>query len=43
MKVLIVDDEHNIRESLKKYLSLEDIPADGAETADYTVVDDDKK
>jgi two-component system response regulator AtoC len=34
MRVLIVDDEKNIRESLKKYLSLEKIEAAGAESAE---------
>jgi two-component system response regulator AtoC len=34
MKVLIVDDEKNIRESLKKYLSLEGIEAEGAESGE---------
>jgi two-component system response regulator AtoC len=34
MRVLIVDDEKNIRESLKKYLSLEGIESEGAETAE---------
>jgi two-component system response regulator AtoC len=34
MKVLIVDDEKNIRESLKKYLRLESIEASGTETAE---------
>jgi two-component system response regulator AtoC len=32
MRILIVDDERNIRESLKKYLSLEGIESTGAET-----------
>jgi two-component system response regulator AtoC len=34
MKVLIVDDERNIRESLKKYLSLEGIESAGAESGE---------
>lgn len=34
MRALIVDDEKNIRESLKKYLGLEDIEAAGAESAE---------
>ena len=34
MRVLIVDDEKNIRESLKKYLGLEDIDSLGAESAE---------
>ncbi|MDR1903503.1 MAG: sigma-54 dependent transcriptional regulator [Treponema sp.] len=34
MKVLIVDDERNIRLSLKKFLSLEDIEAEGAESGE---------
>jgi two-component system response regulator AtoC len=34
MKALIVDDEKNIRESLKKYLALEGIESAGAETAE---------
>jgi two-component system response regulator AtoC len=34
MRVLIVDDEKNIRESLKKYLGLEGIDSEGAETAE---------
>jgi two-component system response regulator AtoC len=34
MKVLIIDDEKNIRESLKKYLSLENIDAEPAENAE---------
>jgi two-component system response regulator AtoC len=34
MKVLITDDEKNIRESLKKYLALENIESEGAETAE---------
>jgi two-component system response regulator AtoC len=34
MRVLIVDDERNIRESLKKYLSLEGIDSQGAETGE---------
>jgi two-component system response regulator AtoC len=34
MKVLIVDDERNIRESLKKYLSLEQIDSVAAETGE---------
>jgi two-component system response regulator AtoC len=34
MKVLITDDEKNIRESLKKYLGLENIEAEGARTAE---------
>ncbi len=31
MKILIVDDEHNIRELMRKYLALDDIDSDGAE------------
>ncbi|MFA5467485.1 MAG: sigma-54 dependent transcriptional regulator [Sphaerochaetaceae bacterium] len=31
MRVLIVDDEYNIRELLRKYLTLEDLDSDGAE------------
>jgi two-component system response regulator AtoC len=34
VRVLIVDDERHIRESLKKYLSLEHIDAEGAETGE---------
>ncbi|MDR0709209.1 MAG: sigma-54 dependent transcriptional regulator, partial [Spirochaetaceae bacterium] len=34
MRILIVDDERNIRESLKKYLALEKIEAGGAETGE---------
>lgn len=34
MKILIVDDERNIRLSLKKYLSLEDIESEGAESGE---------
>jgi two-component system response regulator AtoC len=34
MRVLIVDDERNIRESLKKYLSLEKIDSTGAESGE---------
>ncbi|AEF86054.1 sigma-54 dependent transcriptional regulator/response regulator [Treponema primitia ZAS-2] len=34
MKVLIVDDERNIRESLKKYLNLEQIDSTAAETGE---------
>jgi two-component system response regulator AtoC len=34
MQVLIVDDERNIRESLKKYLSLEQIDSKSAETGE---------
>ncbi|MDR3303290.1 MAG: sigma-54 dependent transcriptional regulator [Treponema sp.] len=34
MKILIVDDERNIRVSLKKYLSLEDIDSEGAESGE---------
>ncbi|GHV29752.1 type 4 fimbriae expression regulatory protein PilR [Spirochaetia bacterium] len=34
MKILIVDDERNIRESLKKYLSLEQIDSTAAETGE---------
>jgi two-component system response regulator AtoC len=34
MKILIIDDEKNIRESLKKYLSLESIDAEPVETAE---------
>jgi two-component system response regulator AtoC len=34
MKVLIVDDERNIRESLKKYLGLEGIDSTGAESGE---------
>jgi two-component system response regulator AtoC len=34
MRVLIVDDERNIRDSLKKYLGLEHIDAEGAETGE---------
>ncbi|MDR2617664.1 MAG: sigma-54 dependent transcriptional regulator [Treponema sp.] len=34
MRVLIVDDEKNIRESLKKYLGLENIDSEGAESAE---------
>jgi two-component system response regulator AtoC len=34
MRVLIVDDERNIRESLKKYLGLEGIDCQGAETGE---------
>jgi two-component system response regulator AtoC len=34
MKILITDDEKNIRESLKKYLDLEGIDSTGAETAE---------
>ncbi|MDR3277077.1 MAG: sigma-54 dependent transcriptional regulator [Treponema sp.] len=37
MKILIVDDERHIRESLKKYLSLEEIDAEGAETGEAAV------
>ncbi|MDR1277910.1 MAG: sigma-54 dependent transcriptional regulator [Treponema sp.] len=32
MRVLIVDDEHNIRSSLQKYLGLENIRSEGAES-----------
>ena len=31
MRILIVDDEHNIRELMRKYLSLEGLESDGAE------------
>ncbi len=31
MKILIVDDEPNIRELMRKYLGLEGIESDGAE------------
>jgi len=31
MKILIVDDEHNIRELMRKYLALEGLESDGAE------------
>ncbi len=31
MRILIVDDEHNIRELMRKYLSLEGLDSDGAE------------
>jgi len=31
MNILIVDDEHNIRELMRKYLSLEGVESDGAE------------
>ncbi|MDR2630038.1 MAG: sigma-54 dependent transcriptional regulator [Spirochaetaceae bacterium] len=34
MRVLIVDDERHIRDSLKKYLGLEHIDAEGAETGE---------
>jgi two-component system response regulator AtoC len=34
MRVLIVDDERNIRESLKKYLGLEGIDSEGVETGE---------
>ncbi|MDR2537368.1 MAG: sigma-54 dependent transcriptional regulator [Treponema sp.] len=34
MKILIVDDERNIRLSLKKYLSLEDIESESAESGE---------
>ncbi|MDR0473149.1 MAG: sigma-54 dependent transcriptional regulator [Treponema sp.] len=34
MRVLIIDDEKNIRESLKKYLGLEDIDSTGTEDAE---------
>ncbi|MDR0876945.1 MAG: sigma-54 dependent transcriptional regulator [Treponema sp.] len=34
MRVLIVDDEQNIRQSLKKYLSLEKIDSEGAESGE---------
>lgn len=34
MKILIVDDERNIRLSLKKYLSLENIESEGAESGE---------
>jgi two-component system response regulator AtoC len=34
LRILIVDDEKNIRDSLIKYLSLEHIEAEGAETAE---------
>ncbi|MDR0554974.1 MAG: sigma-54 dependent transcriptional regulator [Treponema sp.] len=34
MNILIVDDEKNIRESLRKYLSLEDIGSEGAESGE---------
>ncbi|MDR2759220.1 MAG: sigma-54 dependent transcriptional regulator [Spirochaetaceae bacterium] len=34
MRVLIVDDERNIRDSFKKYLGLEHIDAEGAETGE---------
>jgi two-component system response regulator AtoC len=34
MKILIIDDEKNIRESLKKYLSLENIDAEPVENAE---------
>ncbi|MDR1949114.1 MAG: sigma-54 dependent transcriptional regulator [Spirochaetaceae bacterium] len=34
MRILIVDDERHIRESLKKYLSLEHIDAEGAESGE---------
>ena len=37
MKVLIVDDERNIRESLKKYLSLEQIDSSAAETGESAI------
>ena len=37
MKVLIVDDERNIRESLKKYLSLEQIDSAAAETGESAI------
>jgi two-component system response regulator AtoC len=37
MKVLLVDDERNIRESLKKYLSLEQIEAAAAETGESAI------
>jgi two-component system response regulator AtoC len=37
MKVLIVDDERNIRESLKKYLSLEHIDSTAAETGESAI------
>jgi two-component system response regulator AtoC len=37
MKVLIVDDERNIRESLKKYLSLEQIDSTAAETGESAI------
>jgi two-component system response regulator AtoC len=34
MRILIVDDERNIRDSLMKYLALEKIEAGGAETGE---------
>ncbi|MDR1862455.1 MAG: sigma-54 dependent transcriptional regulator [Treponema sp.] len=34
MRILVVDDERNIRESLKKYLALEDIEAEGSESGE---------
>jgi two-component system response regulator AtoC len=34
MRILIVDDERNIRESLKKYCALEKIASEGAETGE---------
>jgi two-component system response regulator AtoC len=34
MRILIVDDERNIRESLKKYVALETIESEGAETGE---------
>jgi two-component system response regulator AtoC len=37
MKVLIVDDERNIRQSLKKYLSIEQIDSTAAETGEIAV------
>jgi two-component system response regulator AtoC len=37
MKVLLVDDERNIRESLKKYLSLEQIDSTAAETGESAI------
>jgi two-component system response regulator AtoC len=38
MKVLIVDDEKNIRESLRKYLSLEDIDSSSAEDGNAALI-----
>jgi two-component system response regulator AtoC len=38
MRILIVDDEKNIRESLKKYLSLESIDSDAAASGEEALV-----
>ncbi|QQO10690.1 sigma-54-dependent transcriptional regulator [Breznakiella homolactica] len=38
MHVLIVDDERNIRESLRKYLSLEGIDSNSAETGEEAII-----